>query len=110
MIAKRDHSSGFIFDDIGIIKLPSLPIGILDSPYFKKISFEIEHGDRFFFMSDGVSESIPPDDSLEWACDLIAEYPGEKPRSMAERLIWGSTIRYGQNERDDMTVISAEII
>lgn len=97
-------------EETGIIRLPSLPIGILDKPDFKKLSFEIERGDRLFFMSDGVSEAAPPDDNLAWARTLITDYPNEKPRSMSERLIWGSTIRYGQNERDDMTVISAEII
>ncbi len=94
----------------GIIRLPSLPIGILDKPDFKKLSFEIERGDRLFFMSDGVSEAIPPDDSLKWARTLIADHPEDKPRTISERLIWGSTLRYGQSERDDMTVVSAEIL
>lgn len=97
-------------DDIGTVKLPSMPIGILDSVDCRTFSFEIQHGDRLFFMSDGVSEAIPPDDSLSWAYRLIRDNPEDTPRSMAERLIWGATLRYGQAERDDMTVISAEII
>ena len=97
-------------DDIGTIRLPSMPLGILDEADCRNFSFDINHGDRLFFMSDGVSEAIPPDDSLSWAYRLIRDNPEDTPRSMAERLIWGATLRYGQAERDDMTVISAEIV
>ena len=97
-------------DDIGVIRLPSMPLGIMDRADCRSISFEIQHGDRFFFMSDGVSEAIPADDELSWAFRLIRDNPEDTPRSMAERLIWGATLRYGQAERDDMTVVSAEII
>ncbi len=96
--------------DIGSIRLPSMPLGILDRTECRTFSFEIQHGDRLFFMSDGVSEAIPPDDSLSWACRIIQDNPEDSPRSMAERLIWGATLRYGQEERDDMTVVSAEIL
>lgn len=94
----------------GIIKLPCTPLGILERPVCRHITFEIEHGDRYFFMTDGVSEAIPPDDNLYWARDLILGAPGEKPRLIAERLIWGATLRYGQEERDDMTVVGLEIL
>lgn len=94
----------------GIIRLPCVPLGILDRPTYRQISFNIEHGDRYFFMTDGVSEAIPPDDSLSWACRLILDNPDDKPRLMAERLIWGATLRYGQAERDDMTVVSIQIL
>lgn len=94
----------------GLIKLPCIPLGILDRPAYRQISFNIEHGDRYFFMTDGVSEAIPPDDSLSWARRLILDYPDDKPRLIAERLIWGATLRYGQAERDDMTVVSIQIL
>lgn len=96
--------------ETGLIRLPCAPMGILDRPTYRHISFEFEHGDRYFFMTDGVSEAIPPDDSLSWACRLLLEYPDERPRPMAERIIWGATLRYGQEERDDMTVVGLEII
>jgi stage II sporulation protein E len=96
--------------EIGIIKLPSVPLGILDRPTYRHISFKIEHGDRYFFMTDGVSEAIPPDDDLSWACSIVQEHPEDKPRLVAERLIWGATLRYGQSERDDMTVVGLEIL
>lgn len=96
--------------ETGLIRLPCAPMGILDRPPYRHISFAFERGDRFFFMTDGVSEAIPPDDHLTWACRLIQENPDERPRPMAERLIWGATLRYGQAERDDMTVVGLEII
>ena len=86
------------------------PIGIIEEPDIKYTTFPIEHGDRYFFMSDGVTESPPPDSRLNWAVELILEHPEEPPRSMSERLLWGATIRYGQQERDDMTVITVEIV
>lgn len=94
----------------GIIKLPCTPLGILERPTCRHISFEVEHGDRYFFMTDGVSEAIPPDDELSWARSLVLEHPDDKPRLVAERLIWGATLRYGQEERDDMTVVGLEIL
>ena len=96
--------------EAGLIRLPCTPLGILDHPIYRHISFQFEHGDRYFFMTDGVSEAIPPDDTLSWACRLVLENPEERPRLMAERLIWGASMRYGQAERDDMTVVGLEII
>ena len=78
-------------DEIGTIRLPSMPLGILDKADCRTVSFEIQHGDRFFFMSDGVSEAVPPDDELTWACRLILDNPQDTPRALAERLVWGAT-------------------
>jgi len=97
-------------EQAGILKMPALPIGIIEEPDIKYTTFPIEHGDRYFFMSDGVTESPPPDSKLDWAVELIQEHPDEPPRSISERLLWGATIRDGQRERDDMTVITVEIV
>lgn len=90
--------------------MPALPIGIIEEPDIKYTTFAIERGDRYFFMSDGVTESPVPDRHLSWATELILEHPSEPPRTISERLLWGATLRYGQTERDDMTVVTVEIV
>lgn len=97
-------------EEAGILKMPALPIGIIEEPDIKYTTFAIERGDRYFFMSDGVTESPVPDRHLSWATELILEHPSEPPRTISERLLWGATLRYGQTERDDMTVVTVEIV
>lgn len=96
--------------EAGILKMPALPIGIIEEPDIKYTTFSIERGDRYFFLSDGVTESPEPDRHLEWAVSLILEHPGEPPRSVSERLLRSAVLRYGQAERDDMTVVAVEIV
>lgn len=94
----------------GILKMPALPIGIIEEPDIKYTTFSVERGDRYFLMSDGVTESPPPDNRLDWITRLILEHPGEAPRAISERILWGATTRYGEYERDDMTVVTLEIV
>ena len=96
--------------EAGILKMPALPIGIIEEPDIKYTTFSIERGDRYFFMSDGVTESPAPDRQLEWAVGLILEHAADPPRSVAEHLLRRATLRYGQAERDDMTVVALEIV
>ena len=58
-------------EQAGILKMPALPIGIIEEPDIKYTTFPIEHGDRYFFMTDGVTESPPPDSRLNRAVELI---------------------------------------
>lgn len=97
-------------EQAGILKMPALPIGIIEEPDIKYTTFAMEHGDRYFFMSDGVTEAPPADPRLSWAEEIILEHSAEPPRAISERLLRGAALRYGQSERDDMTVVAIEVI
>ena len=94
----------------GILKMPALPVGIIEKPDIKYTTFPIEHGDRYFFLTDGITESPPPDNHLTWATELILRYPEESPRAISERILWNATARYGEYERDDMTVVTLQVV
>ncbi len=94
----------------GILKMPALPIGIIEEEDTRYAAFSIEHGDRFFLLTDGVTESPPADHHLGWITSLILQYPDESPRAISERLLRNASVRYGEYERDDMTVIALQII
>ena len=90
--------------------MPALPVGIIEKPDIKYTTFPIEHGDRYFFLTDGITESPPPDNHLTWATELILRYPEESPRAISERILWNATARYGEYERDDMTVVTLQVV
>ena len=48
--------------------------------------------------------------TLSSETEFILRYPEESPRAISERILWNATARYGEYERDDMTVVTLQVV
>jgi phosphoserine phosphatase RsbU/P len=77
---------------------PSLPLGVIADSQFEQTTFQLNHGDRLVFISDGVVEATNPHGEL-FGFERTQQVSNESARYIAQ-----TAQRFGQN--DDITVVS----
>jgi sigma-B regulation protein RsbU (phosphoserine phosphatase) len=77
---------------------PSLPLGVIADTQFEQTTFQLNHGDRLVFISDGVVEATNPHGEL-FGFERTQQVSNESARYIAQ-----TAQRFGQN--DDITVVS----
>ncbi|MGD0910940.1 MAG: PP2C family protein-serine/threonine phosphatase, partial [Terracidiphilus sp.] len=77
---------------------PSLPLGVIADVEFEQITFQLNHGDRLVFISDGVVEATDAHGEL-FGFERTQQVSNESARYIAQ-----TAQRFGQN--DDITVVS----
>lgn len=97
--------SGF---DVEIIENKNLPIGIIEDIEIESEIYQFKNGDMIIMVSDGV---IDADNELKdkWISKLLREYSGGNPRDLADYILQRSKEKYGDNIKDDLTVIVSKI-
>ncbi len=106
-IFKIGASAGFIKrgDTVKAIKIPALPMGIIEKIPMESISMQLKKGDEFIIVSDGITDAERLADGLEWVENVIEEIKSRDPQTMADLIISRAVQKYGLREKDDMTVI-----
>ncbi len=77
---------------------PSLPLGVIADTQFEQTTFQLNHGDRLVFISDGVVEATNPHGEL-FGFERTQQVSNESARYIAQ-----TAQHFGQN--DDITVVS----
>jgi sigma-B regulation protein RsbU (phosphoserine phosphatase) len=78
--------------------LPGLPLGVLADSQYEQTNFQLDHGDRLVFLSDGVVEAQNAEGEL-FGFDRTQQVSNEPARYIAQ-----TAQRFGQT--DDITVVS----
>jgi len=78
--------------------LPGLPLGVIADAQYEQSTFQLDHGDRLVFLSDGVVEAMNAEGEL-FGFDRTQQVSNEPARYIAQ-----TAQRFGQT--DDITVVS----
>ncbi len=96
-------------DSVKIIKIPALPLGIIEKIPMESISIQLRKGDMLVIVSDGVTEAEKGGLGPDWVQELVGEIKSKDPQTMADLIINQAVQRYGLREKDDMTVMVAAV-
>jgi len=77
---------------------PDLPLGVIPNINYEQATFQLKHGDRLIFLSDGVVEAANPKGEL-FGFERTQQVSHEPARYIAQ-----TAQRFGQT--DDITVVS----
>ncbi len=78
--------------------LPGLPLGVIADAQYEQTTFQLEHGERLVFLSDGVVEATNSDGEL-FGFERTQQVSNEPARYIAQ-----TAQHFGQT--DDITVVS----
>ncbi|SEG12757.1 stage II sporulation protein E [Caloramator fervidus] len=97
--------SGF---DVEVIENKSLPIGIVDEIEIESEIHQFKSGDMIIMVSDGVVDA-DRDLKEKWIVKLLREYSGGNPKELADYILNKAKEKYGNDIKDDLTVIVSKI-
>jgi serine phosphatase RsbU (regulator of sigma subunit) len=72
-----------------LLKGENLPVGMIEKQEYQTITFPLEQDDILVMYSDGITESLLPDNTLfgtERLSDLIAQYHKLQPEALVEKI------------------------
>ncbi|MGB7511639.1 MAG: SpoIIE family protein phosphatase [Pelodictyon phaeoclathratiforme] len=72
-----------------LLKGENLPVGMIEKQEYQTITFPLEQDDILVMYSDGITESLLPDNTLfgtERLSDLIAQYHKLQPAALVEKI------------------------
>ena len=78
--------------------IPGLPLGVIADSQYEQSTFQLDHGDRLVFLSDGVVEAMNTEGEL-FGFERTQQVSNEPARYIAQ-----TAQRFGQT--DDITVVS----
>lgn len=96
-------------NEVEMIKVSALPIGIIDQIPIESIEVSLRKGDQIILVSDGITEADRGESGLSWLKEAIAAIKSTDPQTAADLIINKAVERCGIRERDDMTVIVTTI-
>lgn len=96
-------------DEVKTIKVPALPMGIINRISVESLSFQLRRGDQIIIASDGIEDAEREENKSDWLKTAIEEIRSKDPQTMADLIINKAVQRYGLREKDDMTVIVAVV-
>jgi stage II sporulation protein E len=110
-IFKIGAAAGFIKrgDMVKTIKVPALPLGIIEKIPMESISLQLKKGDIFIMVSDGISEAERGAEGPEWVGEVVSEIKSKDPQTMADLIINRAVQKYGLRDKDDMTALVVAI-
>lgn len=92
-------------NQVKTIKIPTLPIGIIEKIPVESVEFKVKRGDAIIIVSDGIADAGGGEGDPEWLENTIRSIRSRDPQTMADLIINKAVERYGLKERDDMTVL-----
>ncbi len=87
---------------VEMIKSTSLPIGILESVDYERITRKLCDGDMIVMVSDGIVEAIPGENKEAALCEIVQQIDEVNPKEFAARLMH---MTEQETAADDMTVL-----
>lgn len=94
---------------VEVIKHSTLPIGIIDKIKIEEIETNVVEGDMIIMVSDGILDASPDDNKIKWIQKILKEINSKDPQTISDLVLNKAVAAYGDNERDDMTVITAKM-
>lgn len=92
------------------IRSTSLPIGILNNIDIESFGQKLNNGDFVVMMSDGVLDADTDIDEKEkWVIGALEKLDSKNPQSIANELLDMAIKKYGNQVKDDMTVMVSKI-
>lgn len=95
--------------EVEVIKYAALPIGMIDKIKIDEIETKIQENDIIIMISDGITDAVIEDIKLEWIKEIIANITSKDPQTISDLIISQAVSKYGEREKDDMTVITVVI-
>lgn len=97
-------------DHVDIIKVGSLPVGILKNVEMEFVRKKLQDGDFVIMVSDGILDSNQSEINKEkWLADIIRNINTRNPQKMADDILSTCIDANGGTACDDMTVMVAKI-
>ncbi len=93
-------------DIVTAIKQATPPMGIIDRIQVEDIDVRVTKGDVVIMASDGITEADRDDLECKWLEDTIRGISSKNPQTIADLINKEAAMKYGQRERDDMTVVA----
>jgi len=103
---KRDH-------DVTVIKMPSVPVGIINEVEVEPEFRNLRDGDMIVMVTDGIWEVAKQEmDKERWLLDFLAREQTDDPEELAERLLARALTLAPDPDtapEDDLTVVVAMV-
>ncbi|MFZ5354792.1 MAG: stage II sporulation protein E [Bacillota bacterium] len=97
-------------DRVDVIKVGSLPVGILNNIEMEFIRKRLKDGEYVVMVTDGILESNKTDINKEqWLADMILGMKTRNPQKLADDILHKCLDLNGGYAEDDMTVLVAKI-
>ena len=87
------------------VEAKTLPIGMLKKVDYDFLVKKLYDGDYIIMMSDGVLDSVRPEERAEFLRQIVGDDPGQNPQVIAGRILNASLLLQNFEPRDDMTVL-----
>ena len=93
------------------IKRGSLPMGIVEKAKAENVVRRLRPSDMVVLVSDGISEAGPAmtggsdDEGSGWIENTLIELKSSDPQTVADLLLGKALERYGDGEKDDMSIL-----
>jgi stage II sporulation protein E len=97
-------------DRVDVIKVGSLPVGILKNVEMEFVRKKLQDGDFVILVTDGILDSNQNEVNKErWLAEIISNINTRNPQSMADEILRICIEESGGTACDDMTVMVAKI-
>jgi stage II sporulation protein E len=97
-------------DHVDVIKIGSLPVGILKNVEMEFVRKKLQDGDFVIMVSDGILDSNQSEINKErWLADIINNINTRNPQKIADEILETCIEANGGTACDDMTVMVAKI-
>ncbi|MDO4553476.1 MAG: SpoIIE family protein phosphatase [Bacillota bacterium] len=96
-------------DTVKALRRPALPVGIIDRIPVEDIQIRLKSGDKLILVSDGITEADREDGEALWLEAALSEIRSKDPQTVADLILNRAMERWGLRERDDMTVVVAQV-
>lgn len=87
------------------VEAKTLPIGMLQRVDYDFTGKKLYDGDYIIMMSDGVLDTVRPEERMEFLQQILGEDLGQNPQVIAGRILNASLLLQNFEPRDDMTVL-----
>lgn len=96
--------------NIDIVSCDTLPLGIFDNVEFEEKRYNLNVGDIIVLVSDGVIDSKRNVVNKEfWVSSFLRGLDISDPKIIAEELLYKTTENYGEEIKDDISIIVMRI-
>lgn len=96
-------------DHIEKMKLPAVPLGIVNGLKVRYMEASLRRGDWIIMMSDGVSDGGTNHSMVGDLSETAVKIRSDNPQVMSDLILDQAADSYALRERDDMTVIAVKL-
>lgn len=96
-------------EKLALVKAHSLPIGVVERMRLEYIELKMKKDDLLIMVSDGVMDSDREDLEGKWLERDIKNIKTKNTETIADFIIQKAIEKYGERERDDLSVLVAKI-